>query len=179
MILFKTTPRSISAHTTPQASSVARINSFTQENVDKFFYIFEHEMAQIKYSPHHLNNVDETGITVVQHKQFKILSVKGKKQVYALKSLERRKLMTVVTCMNATGIYVPPLIIFPKKNMAEGLLDAALPGAIAACHPSGWIQSDLFTMWFKHFLAFTKPANDDPVLLALDGHHTHQESGYD
>lgn len=157
----------------PQAVSAARIKGFTRENVNQFFDIFEPEMGQIRFSPHRLYNVDETGITVVQHKHSKVLSVKGKKQVGILTSMERGKLMTVVTCMNAAGNYVPPLIIFPRKNMTEGLMDGAPPGAISACHPSGWIQSHLFTRWLIHFIEFTKPSKDDPVLLVLDGHYSH------
>lgn len=114
-----------------------------------------------------------TGITVVQHKRFKVISMKGKKQVGALTSLERGKLMTIVTCMNACGTYVPPLIVFPKKNMAQELMDGTPAGSIGDCHPSAWIQSHLFTKWFQHFINFTKPSKDDPILLVLDGHYTH------
>jgi len=31
-------------------------------------------------------------------------------------------------------------------------------GSIAACHPSGWIQRDIFTEWFDHFFHFIKPS---------------------
>ena len=41
--------------------------------------------------------------------------------------------MTVVTYMNATGIYVPTLLVFPRSNMKAELLDGAPPGSIAAC----------------------------------------------
>lgn len=56
--------------------------------------------------------VDETGITIVQHKQTKINGMKGKKQVSKVTSAERGSLMTLVTYMSASGINVPPLIIF-------------------------------------------------------------------
>jgi len=130
---------------TPQATSAARIKGFNQEAVNSFFDIYETEMEKIKYSPYRVYNVDETGITVVQHKQSKIISIKGKKQVETLTSLERGKLIIVVTCMNACGNFVPPMIIFPRKNLAQDLMDGAPPGSIAGCHPSGWIQSRLFT----------------------------------
>jgi len=34
--------------------------------------------------------------------------------------------------MNATGTYLPPLIVFPRKNMKEELMDGALTGSISA-----------------------------------------------
>jgi hypothetical protein len=45
--------------------------------------------------------------------------MRGKKEVSSLTSAERGNLITVVTCMNATGTYVPQLIVFPRKNMKE------------------------------------------------------------
>lgn len=75
--------------------------------------------------------------------------------------------------MNACGNFVPPMIIFPRKNLAQDLMDGAPPGSIAGCHPSGWIQSHLFTGWFQHFIKFTKPSEEHPIVLVLDGHYTH------
>lgn len=77
--------------------------------------------------------------------------------------------------MNASGSYVPLLIIFPRKNMAQEPMDGAPAGSIGACHPSGWIQTHLFTKWCQHFINFTKPSKDDPILLILDGHYTHTQ----
>jgi hypothetical protein len=54
-------------------------------------------------------------------------------------------MITVVTCINATGTFVPPLIVFPRKYMKEELMDGAPAGSISACHPSGWIQTVAFT----------------------------------
>nr|XP_049698141.1 jerky protein homolog-like [Helicoverpa armigera] len=158
---------------TPEAVSAARVKGFNPVAVANFFDLYEPELAKIKAAPHRIYNVDETGITVVQHKRSKVVSMKGKKQVGALTSLERGKLMTIVTCMNACGTYVPPLIVFPRKNMAQELMDGAPAGSIGDCHPSGWIQTHLFTKWFQHFINFTKPSKDDPILLVLDGHYTH------
>ena len=57
--------------------------------------------------------------------------------------------------------------------MRPELLDGAPPGSIAECHPSGWMQTSIFTNWMTHFINFTKPSAADPVLLILDGHTTH------
>jgi hypothetical protein len=78
--------------------------------------------------------------------------------------------------MNATGTYVPPLIVFPRKNMKQELMDGAQAGSILACHPSGWIQTDIFTEWFDHFVRFVKPSANDPVLLIADGHYSHTKN---
>jgi metal-dependent hydrolase (beta-lactamase superfamily II) len=38
--------------------------------------------------------------------------------------------------------------------MKEKLMDEAQVGSISACHPSGWIQTDMFTKWFDNFVHF-------------------------
>ncbi|VEN44176.1 unnamed protein product, partial [Callosobruchus maculatus] len=158
---------------TPQGMSAARIKSFTPEKVSRFFDLYEPEYNKIRDPFQRVFNVDETGITIVQHKHSKVISLKGKKQISSLTSAERGKLITIITCVNASGVYIPPVIIFPRKNMKAELMLGAPAGAVAECHISGWVQTDIFTRWFKHFMKFAKPTATDPVLLVLDGHYSH------
>lgn len=81
--------------------------------------------------------------------------------------------MTVVICMSASGMFVAPLIVFSRMTMKPELLNGTPPGTIAACHPSGWIQTYIFTQWFHHFLMVTKPTTENLVVLILDGHYSH------
>lgn len=157
----------------PQGTSMARIKGFNPDNVSKFFDILEAQLDNVDNSPTRIYNVDETGISVVQSKLPKILSLKGKKQVGAITSAERGALITVITCMSASGNYVPPMLIFPRKNMKAELMDGAPPGAISACHPSGWVQQNIFTDWFRHFVKYTRPSKGDQIILILDGHYSH------
>jgi hypothetical protein len=141
----------------PQGISMARVKSFSEENVNMFFNILEPELQSINFNPNRVYNCDETGISVVQHKNTKVIALKGKRSVASLTSAERGCLITVVACMNASGHCVPPLIVFPRKNMQVELMDGTAPGSIHARHISGWIQADIFTQWFRHFIAMVKP----------------------
>lgn len=60
-------------------------------------------------------NVDETGITVVQ-KPGLIVAPKGHKQVGATTSGERGRIVTVCCSLSASGMYVPPIFIYPKER---------------------------------------------------------------
>ncbi|XP_023011872.2 uncharacterized protein [Leptinotarsa decemlineata] len=157
----------------PTGTSIARLKGFNKENVDEFFKLLEEAMEKHNYLANNIYNVDETGITVVPSKMPEILAKKGKRQIVATTSAERGSTVTCVMCMNASGTFVPPMMIFPRKRDHPLLMKGAPPGAIHACHPSGWIQTDLFTKWFKHFLKYAKPSTTSPVLLVLDGHASH------
>ncbi|XP_065670994.1 uncharacterized protein LOC136089198 [Hydra vulgaris] len=80
--------------------------------------------------------------------------------------------------MSASGIYVPPLIIFPRVRAPKNvnIIEKAPLGTIASYHPSGWMQADIFLKWFDHFLSFVMPSKKRPVLLLLDGHATHTKN---
>jgi hypothetical protein len=66
-----------------------------------------------------------TGLTTVEHKPSKLISVKEKKQVPELFSAEG---VTLMTCMSAPALYVSPLIAFRRKNAKEELLDGTSQG---------------------------------------------------
>ena len=160
----------------PTATTFSRANGFNKEAVDGFFDLLEAELEKHNYPADRVFNVDETGISVVQSKIPRVVGLKGKRQVGAISSAERGSLVTVVCCMSAGGTFIPPLLIFPRKNMTDTLMKGAPPGSIGRCHPSGWIQSNLFTDWLKHFIERTKPTEEDPVLLILDGHNSHTKN---
>jgi hypothetical protein len=58
--------------------------------------------------------------------------MRGKKEMASITSAERGNLITVVTCTNASGKYMPPLIVFPRKKMKEQFMDGAPAGSISA-----------------------------------------------
>jgi hypothetical protein len=96
------------------------VKSFTSENVARFFGINESQLRQVNHKARRIFKVDATGITIVQYRNSKAISVRSKKEVSSLTSEERGNLITVVTCMNSTGTYVPPLIVFPRKKYDRG-----------------------------------------------------------
>jgi len=157
----------------PEATSSARAQAFNRPNVMKFFTILQNVQQINNFLPHRVFNVDETGLTTVQSKCSKIFALKGRRQVGSLTSAERGVLSTIVVCMSAGGNFIPPMIIFPRVRMKPELQDGAPPGTIFHCHPSGWMQLEIFTEWFQHFINHAKPTAEDPVLLILDGHMTH------
>ncbi|XP_025837637.1 uncharacterized protein LOC112906837 [Agrilus planipennis] len=157
----------------PCGTSYARALGFNKENVKKYFDLLETAYEKHNFTANRVYNVHETGLSIVQSKIPHVIGRKGKRQIAAITSAERGSTITIIACMSAGGDYVPPLIIFPRTNMTQTLMKGSPPGSIGRAHPSGWVQSNIFTEWFSHFISHTKPTKESPVLLGLDGHYSH------
>ena len=62
---------------TPEGISAARMKGFTSENVARFFDIYESELRKVNHPVHRIFNADATGITAVQHRHTKVVSMGG------------------------------------------------------------------------------------------------------
>lgn len=60
-----------------------------------------------------------------------VILLKGKRQVGAITASKGSPLVTIITGMNAAGRFVPPMLVFPRKNIKQELVDGAPPGTIA------------------------------------------------
>lgn len=160
----------------PESTSAARAAGFNKVNVSNYFQLLGKLYDDNKYTGNRIYNCDETGISIVPKSRCKIIALKGRKQVGALTSAERGATITVETCFSATGHYIPPMIIFPRKRMKPELMVNAPEGAWGVCSDSGWINTELFLGWLKKFIAYTAATKEYPVLLLVDGHSTHTKS---
>ena len=61
-----------------------------------------------------------------------------------------------------------PMMIYPRKKIADSLKKGAVPGTMFACTDNGWIDQVTFVEWFKFFIASIPPVQ--PVLVIEDGH---------
>ena len=118
---------------TPQPTSVTRLTAFTTNAVKQFFQLLKEALKQNDLCQSRIFNVDETGINIV-HRLSKVFAKRGSKQVRGVTSAERGKNVTCVCCVSASGAYVPPMIIFPRKRIPELLKLGAIYRAGVRCH---------------------------------------------
>jgi hypothetical protein len=125
-------------------------------------------MDTIHLNPARLYNCDKTGITVLKHKHTKLVELRGKRQIYSVQSAERGSLVTVVTCMNPTGHFIPPLLAFPRKNMKQELMNGTPLGAIYVVRfPSLGVDTERENFqWFLNFIKHTMPTKENHVYLS-------------
>lgn len=117
--------------------------------------------------------MDETGMLTVPNKIPRVMTTKEKKCVGKILSGERGQLITAVCCVSASGIYVPPALIFSRKREKRELLYGAPSGTILMLSDSRFINSKLFLKWLKHFKTHVNPSKNEPILLLLDNHYSH------
>jgi len=55
------------------------VKDFTSENIARFFDIYESDLRNVNHPVHRIFSADETGITTVQHRYGKVVSMRGKK----------------------------------------------------------------------------------------------------
>jgi len=91
---------------TPEATSLMRATGFNKPQVDQFYDLLLQLQEQFGFKASQIYNADETGVSTV-HKNDKVLSVKGKKQVGKLTTAERGRNVTVMFSVNVTGHFIP------------------------------------------------------------------------
>ena len=103
----------------------------------------------------------------------KVIAATGIKQVGSAASGERGELVTLCAAVSACGQAMPPFFIFPRVNYKSFFLKGAPTGSAGAAAKSGYMNTETFIVFLKHFMNFVKPSKEHPVLLLLDNHASH------
>ncbi|GBM51175.1 hypothetical protein AVEN_254591-1 [Araneus ventricosus] len=158
----------------PEQCSVARAMDFKEVQVKRFYNNLKICCMETKFPTHRKFTMDETCISTVPNKTRKVITPKGKKKtVCKLSSAERGQTVTSVCCMSATGVFVLPAMILPRKRMNRLLYRDAPNGTLPLISDTGYMNSHLFIDWLKHFIKHAIPSAEDPVLLIADTNTSH------
>ncbi|XP_031335285.1 tigger transposable element-derived protein 6-like [Photinus pyralis] len=159
---------------TPEGCSLSRATGFNKYNVEQFFSKLE---EVLKRNPRfgdgsRIFNLDETGSMTVQ-KQHKVFAEKGSRQVSKATSAERGTLVTTCCIVGASGISIPPVMIFPRVHFKDFMINGAPPGCLGLASKTGWMTTECFIQVVKHFIKHTSSSVDNPSLLIMDNHQSH------
>jgi hypothetical protein len=157
----------------PEPTSAARAMAFNKPVVAKFFEALSELLEKNETPPERIYNCDETGIQTC-HTPGKIVATAGRKQVRSLTSCDPGVNTTAVIAVSAVGHFIPPMLIFARKRFKAELMDGTLAGTVGVCREKGWMDSELFLEYLKHFVRFVNCSPTNKVLLLLDGHGSHK-----
>jgi hypothetical protein len=91
-------------------TSLARAQGFNGEKVKKFSDLLE-RIVEDSLDTTRIYNVDETGLTTVQKKPRRVVSMKGRSKIRSVSSGETGVNTTAVCSVSDAGCYVPPTLI--------------------------------------------------------------------
>ena len=129
------------------------------------------EYSDIVTDPSRIWNADESGFPLSVERA-KVLAEKGSRYVYTLSS-DNHVQITVLACLSASGMYMPPFIVFKGERKRNCNMND-FSEAIFSSSKKGWMDSDTFLAWCKHFSSYLLTQNVKlPIILFLDGHSSH------
>jgi hypothetical protein len=152
-----------------------RAQNVTKERYESFYNLLERIYAKTSYSPSHVWNVDESGLSAsIKIGGVKVIAMKGNKAVLS-RIPGSMEWMTVVFCVSASGDKIPSHYIFTRKEFCMNYLIGCEPNARMSMQPSGWMNQEIFVEWLKHFKSCVPGGMsvENPHLLLLDGYSSH------
>jgi hypothetical protein len=158
---------------TPEQVSVARASAFNRVQINRYFDNLQTVLGKTQFPADRIFNMDETGLSTSPTKAPKVMTPKGKRKVSKIASAERGVTVTAICCFSASGFYVAPAMVYPRKKPKPELTKKAPCGTLQLCSDSGFSNTKLFVQWLHHFAQITNASKDNPVLLVLDNHSSH------
>jgi hypothetical protein len=152
----------------PEPLSHTRLNCTQPAVLVRYFELLGHTLdkSNLHHHPSQIFNMEDTGVPLAPKAPF-IVSYRGAKHPSCTSGNKGQ--ITVLSCCSASGYCIPPFVIFDRKTLSPALTYGEVPGTMYGLSQSGWINSDLFQLWFQnHFLAHVPSAR--PLLLIMDGH---------
>ena len=156
----------------PSKLSTNRGRAMDRKVVDAHFKAIGKVIENME--PQQIWNMDESEFNL-EHIPSKVICEKGQKSVNSRVSSDRQNI-TVVACINAAGMAMPPMFI--AKGKTHKAIHAfsttnAPPGSVWTYQEKAWMEDSLGVQWFKSvFLMHCGP--ERPQVLIMDQHHSHE-----
>ena len=154
---------------TSETLSYGRGAGLNKVVVDQFYDLLDKTIREKKVKPQNIYNMDESGLQMTTRKT-SVLAEKGSKRVPQMATGEKGETVSIVACCSATGIFLPPLVIFKGVRNKPEFQDGLPPGSKVFMTDSGYAQMGTFKEFIKHLVEH-KPSGN--TLLIMDGHRSH------
>ena len=129
--------------------------------------LLEHDLVD---KPNQIFNLDESGMPLDPCPP-KVVTQKGVKHSTSVTTGDKAQI-TTLACCSAAGYVIPPLVVFDRKKLKPEMTIGEVPGTMYGLSSNGWMDTELFELWFMHHF-LTHVPSCRPILLMMDGHSTH------
>lgn len=119
-------------------------------SINDFFENYRFVLGEYKVPPIRIFIIDEIAITT-----------------------ESGEFVTFCGLMNAVGMVLPPVFVFPMVRYNESFLNGAPACSIGLASQTGTMMMALFVEVLKHIQEMTLCNLENPILLILDNHRSH------
>jgi hypothetical protein len=160
-----------------QGLEVNRARNLCPENVSSFYHNLQTLYGQHKYNSNHIWNCDESGAQAGRNGGGTLVFARrGSKAVHSIIP-DEREWLSVLTCVNAAGEYIPHFFIFKGKRMRRNYIERCETNSTMAMQEKAWMTGRLFSSWISHFVkSLDSRGGISPTnrhLLIMDGHGSH------
>ena len=154
-------------------TDAVRANETTEEQLQRFFRLLEHQIEDKDIDWTTLHNIDEHGVAEGETEAGRVVGTSF--TFFATVSTsDSRTWVSIIECISACGTSTTPVVIFTGQNLQGQWFDPPWPDWKYDCTSTGWSNSLIFRKWFVEvFLPETEPAPGKWRLLILDGHTSH------
>ncbi|KAM0709946.1 hypothetical protein Q7P35_002308 [Cladosporium inversicolor] len=152
----------------------SRFEGVTYPIVDAYFDALTDLFLENSYPPDAIFNVDETGFALGTTLPSKVLIRGG--DTRAFKKISRKQeWITAIECIRASGVALPPLLIFKAKYTNSAWIPTSTPNNWKfSTSTSGWTSDNHAYEWLTTLFEPETRRNDGKRrLLLLDGHGSH------
>lgn len=128
--------------------SLAHARASDPEMVSHYFDLLEQTLDdnELRGKPGQIFNINESGMPL-DPKSPKVVCGRGSKAV-AVGSGNKSQ-VTIVACISAAGLCMPPMVIWDSKTLATELCTVK---SLVPFTGNGWMEMELFDVWFtNHF----------------------------
>ena len=150
-----------------------RAEALSLEVVNNYFNLLENTLSQdnLLSKPRQVYDCDETFLPLNENKD-KVVALRNAKSVYS-QAMGTTEHITMLCCVSCAGTALPPMNIYPGTYPGGQYRLGGPDDTLYAKSTSGWIDSELFLLWFKKlFLKFA--VSERPLVLIVDGHKSHE-----
>ncbi len=153
---------------TAEPVAYARVVSSSPAILDYYFDLLESTLEENGLSENlcQILNADESGMPL-DPPSMKVVAPLGARHSQAV-STGNKAQVSILACCKAAGFAVLPMVIFDRKSLKPELTIGEVPGTVYGLSANGWMDTELFKLWFNHhFLVYALPVH--PLLLLIFG----------